>query len=88
MTAKTLNVRLPEALYLQLEELANATARTKTFLAVEALNSYLQNEAWQIRDIKKGLAEADAQEFASAEEVNAVWAKEGGEMDKDGTSQH
>lgn len=78
MTAKTLNVRLPEALYLQLEELANATARTKTFLAVEALNSYLQNEAWQIRDIKKGLAEADAQEFASAEEVNAVFAKYGG----------
>ena len=78
MTAKTLNVRLPEALYMQMEELPNATARTKTFLAIEALSGYVQNEAWQVRDIKKGLEEANAQEFASAEEVNVVFAKYGG----------
>jgi hypothetical protein len=30
MTAKTINVRLPEALYNQIEELAKATARTKS----------------------------------------------------------
>jgi predicted DNA-binding protein len=29
MTARTINVRLPEALYNQIEELAKATARTK-----------------------------------------------------------
>ena len=37
MPAKTINVRLPEALYNQIEELAKATARTKSFLAIDAL---------------------------------------------------
>ena len=41
MTAKTINVRVPEALYSQLEELARATARTKSFLTIEALKAYL-----------------------------------------------
>ena len=43
MTAKTINVRLPEALYKQIEELASATARTKSFLAVDAFTQYVQN---------------------------------------------
>jgi len=31
MTTRTISVRLPEALYNQIEELAKATARTKSF---------------------------------------------------------
>jgi RHH-type transcriptional regulator, rel operon repressor / antitoxin RelB len=77
MTAKTINVRLPEALYNQLEALAKATARTKSFLAVDALATYVQKEAWQIRDIEAGVQEADAGEFASDPEVKAVFAKYG-----------
>jgi predicted transcriptional regulator len=50
MTARTINVRLPEALYKQIEELAKATARTKSFLAIDALTHYVQSESWQIRD--------------------------------------
>ena len=46
MTARTINVRLPEALYKQIEELATATARTKSFLAIDALSQYVQNETW------------------------------------------
>lgn len=77
MTAKTINVRIPEALYSQLEELARATTRTKSFLTIEALKGYLVNESWQIRDIQEGIKEADAGNFASTEEVNAVFAKYG-----------
>ena len=77
MTAKTINVRVPEALYSQLEELARATARTKSFLTIEALKGYLGNESWQIRDIQEGIKEADAGDLASTEEVNAVFAKYG-----------
>lgn len=73
--ARTLNVRLPEALYQQLEQLANATSRTKTLIAVEALSGYVRNESWQIQDIREGIAEADAGEFATPAEVNAVFAK-------------
>lgn len=76
--ARTLNVRLPEALYQQLEQLANATSRTKTLIAVEALSGYVRNESWQIQDIREGIAEADAGEFATPAEVNAVFAKYGG----------
>ena len=77
MTAKTINVRLPEALYKQIEELASATARTKSFLAVDALTQYVQNEYWQIRDIHEGIKEADAGEFATEKQVKAVFAKYG-----------
>ena len=77
MTAKTINVRLPEALYNQLEELAKATARTKSFLAIDALTNYLQSESWQIRDIREGIQEADAGEFATDLQVEAVFAKYG-----------
>jgi len=77
MTTRTINVRLPEALYNQIEELAKATARTKSFLAIDALTHYLQSESWQVRDIHEGLKEADAGEFATDSEVIAVLAKYG-----------
>lgn len=77
MPAKTINVRVPEALYSQLEELARATTRSKSFLTIEALRGYLDHEAWQIRDIQEGIKEADAGNFASTEEANAVFAKYG-----------
>jgi len=77
MAAKTINVRLPEALYNQMEELAKATARTKSFLTVDALTDYVQRESWQIRDIHEGIAEANAGEFATDDQVQAVFAKYG-----------
>jgi predicted transcriptional regulator len=77
MTTKTINVRLPESLYNEIEALAKATARTKSFLAIDALTNYVQNESWQIRDIHEGLKEADAGEFASDEQVKAVFIKYG-----------
>lgn len=77
MTAKTINVRLPEALYSQIEELAKATARTKSFLTIDALTQYVERESWQIRDIHEGLKEADAGEFATDDQDKAVFAKYG-----------
>jgi predicted transcriptional regulator len=77
MTTKTINVRVPESLYNQIEALAKATARTKSFLAIDALTNYVQSESWQIRDIHEGLKEADAGEFASDEQVKAVFIKYG-----------
>ena len=77
MVAKTLNVRLPEDLYNQIEALASATARTKSYLTIDALNHYVQRESWQIRDIHEGIREADAGEFATEDQVKAVFAKHG-----------
>ena len=75
MTAKTINVRLPEALYNQIEALSKATARTKSFLTIDALTHYVQSESWQIHDIHEGIKEADAGEFATEKQVKAVFAK-------------
>jgi len=74
---KILNVRLPADLHGQLEQLVQATGRTKSFLTIEALRSYVGQEQWQISDIQAGLQEADRGEFASADEVSAVFAKYG-----------
>ena len=75
MTARTINVRVPEALYNQIEELAKATARSKSFMTIDALTNYVHTESWQIRDIDKGIKEADAGEFATDKQVKAVFAK-------------
>jgi predicted transcriptional regulator len=77
MSAKTINVRLPEALYNQIEELARATARTKSFLTIDALTSYVERESWQIRDIHEGIKEADAGEFATDDQVKDLFARYG-----------
>lgn len=77
MSAKTINVRLPEALYNQIEELAKATARTKSFLTIDALTSYVERESWQICDIHEGIKEADAGKFATGDQVKDVFAKYG-----------
>lgn len=74
---RTLNVRVPLELYQQLESLAQATARTKSFVTLEALTSYLQAQSWQVADIQSGLAEAERGDFASDAELSAVLAKYG-----------
>lgn len=76
-TSRTINVRLPAELYEQLESLAQATARTKTFVTLEALTSYLAAQSWQVQDIAQGVQEADAGDFASPDEVAAVFTRHG-----------
>ena len=74
---RTINVRLPANVYEQLEALAQATSRTKSFVTVQALSTYLEEQSWQIQDIEVALQEADRGDFASEAEVQAVFAKYG-----------
>lgn len=67
-----MSLRLPDELAETLALLAKATGRSKSFLAVDALREYLAREAWQIEEIQQALKEADAGDFANAEEVAAV----------------
>lgn len=71
----SMTMRLPDELLDQLNDLAEATGRTKTFLAVQAIKDFVSQQAWQIAEIKKGLAEADAGDFATDEELEALKAK-------------
>ena len=76
-STRTINVRVPVSIYQQLEILAKATARTKSFVTVEALASYLDAQSWQVKEIEAGIADADRGDFATDAQVNAVFAKYG-----------
>ena len=73
----SMSMRLPTELSNQLGALAEATGRTKSFLAVQAIQDFVEREAWQVAEIKKALEEADAGDFATDEEVAALDAKWG-----------
>jgi RHH-type transcriptional regulator, rel operon repressor / antitoxin RelB len=73
----TISIRVPSAMREQLEHLAEATGRSKSFLTSQALEDYLKREAWQVAAIKKGVAAAERGEFASDEEVIKRFAKHG-----------
>lgn len=75
--SRTINVRIPISVFNQLDELATATARTKSFVTVEALSSYLQAQAWQVKEVQEAIVEADNGDFATDDQVNAVFAKYG-----------
>ncbi len=75
MSSVSMSMRLPAALADQLGTLAEATGRTKSFLAVQAIQKFIDQEAWQVAEIQKGIAEADAGDFASDEEMAALDSK-------------
>jgi predicted transcriptional regulator len=59
----------------QLDKLADATRRSKSYLAGEAIRQYLELESWQIGEVQQALKEADANDFASDDEVDALVRK-------------
>ena len=70
----TMTVRVDDEIKERLEQLAEATQRSKSFLAAEAIREFVENNEWQIREIHTALQEADAGDFASDKAV-AVLAK-------------
>jgi RHH-type rel operon transcriptional repressor/antitoxin RelB len=70
-----MTVRLEDDVKERLELLPEATQRSKSFLAAEAIEAYVENNKWQIGAIKAALKEADAGDFASAKDVTALTTK-------------
>lgn len=66
-----LTFRVDEQLKDDLESLAEATQRSKSFLASEALKNYLAREAWQVAHIQEGMRQVDAGLTIPHEEVVA-----------------
>lgn len=73
----SMSMRLPKKLAEQLGALAESTGRSRSFLAVQALQDFVEREAWQLAEIHKALAEADAGDFATDDEMKALDAKWG-----------
>lgn len=70
-----LSLRLPNDLKDKMEAYAQFTGRTKSYVAMEALGSYLEWRIPQIEDLKAAVRAADEGDFASDAEVAAVLAR-------------
>ena len=71
--SSVLTLRLDPKLKNQLDRLAKAMSRTRSYVAAEAIREYVSLNEWQIDEIKKGLQEADQGDFSSEKEIrNAV----------------
>ncbi len=68
----TLTIEVPHGIEERLEELARATSRTKTWLAREALRSFLDLYDWQARAVRRGIADAEAGRLVDHDAV-AAW---------------
>lgn len=68
-----ISVRTNPELVKQLDAVAEATGRSRSFLINQAMREYIAREAWQVAEIKKALLEADAGDFATDEQTKATW---------------
>lgn len=71
----TMTIRLEDEIKDRLDELAGATHRSKSYLAAEAVRQYVENNEWQIAEIRAALKEADKGDFATDKEIAAVTRK-------------
>ena len=71
----TLSVRVEPEVKARLDALADATQRSRSFLAAEAIREYVEINEWQLQEIQNGVAEADAGDFASDDELVSLARK-------------
>ena len=74
MASTTFSVRVDTTAKKRLEKLAKSIGRSRSFLAAEAINEYLDVNEWQVAGIKKAIASLDRGEGVSHAEVKA-WAE-------------
>ena len=81
--SEVMTIRVDRKTKNRLEKLAKAMERTKSYVAAEAIRAYVELNEWQITEIRAALKEADAGDFASEAEVEAVkrkWRRGAGKM--------
>jgi RHH-type transcriptional regulator, rel operon repressor / antitoxin RelB len=69
MRSTTLTVRIDAAAKERLEKLAETTGRSRSFLAADAINQYLEVNEWQVAGIKQAIASLDRGEAIAHEQV-------------------
>jgi RHH-type rel operon transcriptional repressor/antitoxin RelB len=69
MPSTTFTVRVEPAVKKRLEKLARSTGRSRSFLAAEALNGYLDLNEWQVAGVKRAMASLERGEGVPHDEV-------------------
>lgn len=72
-----LSIRVSQDLASRLEKLAQATGRSKSFVAAQAIEEFIAVQEWQVQAIKDGVAAAERGELVSHEEALAALGKWG-----------
>jgi predicted transcriptional regulator len=62
-------VRVDSAAKKRLERLAKSTGRSRSFLAAEAINEYLDVNEWQVAGVKRAIASLDGGDGVPHEQV-------------------
>jgi predicted transcriptional regulator len=69
MASTTFTVRVEPLVKKRLEKLAKSTGRSRSFLAAEALNEYLDVNEWQVAGVKRAIASLDRGEGVLHQDV-------------------
>ena len=69
VSSTTVSIRIDPASKKRLEKLAKSTGRSRSFLAAEAINEYLDLNEWQVAGIQKAVASLDRGEGVPNERV-------------------
>ena len=77
MRTSTVSAKLDPKVAKKLELLVKATDRSKSYLVAEAIETYVEAQAWQIEAIKEGIKEADKEIFATERQVKKTFKKWG-----------
>jgi predicted transcriptional regulator len=77
MKTATVSAKVDPKIAKKLELLVKATDRSKSYLVAEAIETYVEDQAWQIEAIKEGIKEADKGKFASEKQVKKTFKKWG-----------
>jgi predicted transcriptional regulator len=80
--SQTVTVRLDSQTKSRLERLAEHTRRTKSFLAGEAIASYVERELAIVEGIERGLADAEAGRVTSHGDAMARLRRTAGGADE------
>jgi predicted transcriptional regulator len=77
MKTETVSARLSPETAKKFDLLAKAINRSKSYLAAEAIESYVNDQQWQIEAIRAGIEEADAGAFVSDRQMQKALEKWG-----------
>jgi len=69
----TITLRISDDTNAALDALAAATERSKSYLALRAIDQYIELNTWQLDAIRSGIADADAGRLIEHEEVKQRW---------------
>ena len=70
---QTISFRIEASKKNRIDALAAIQDRDRSYVINEALNTYLELMDWQSAHVEEGLWQAEAEEFASDEEVAATF---------------